>query len=333
MPLIALSASSLLRASLGAALMVFACGPASAQDAAGYPAKPVTLVVPLAPGGPVDVEARVYSQKLTELMGQPFVLDYKVGAGGGVGIAYVAKAAPDGYTLLTGSTGLTIIPALNKNAGFDIGRDFAPISLMTKKPSVLIVSAALPVKSLPELLAYAKAHPNELNFGTTGSGGAIDLAGKFLVSVTDLKMTFVHYKGTAPFTVDLMAGRVHVGISNLISAMSLVKEGKLRVLGVTTLTRQPRMPDVPTLTESGAPGYEYVGWTGFLAPARTPPAIINKLSAEMAKMARAPDVLKKLGDSDVELVGSSPDYMRKYVLAEFARWQKVVQDAGLKLEE
>ena len=316
-------AGGLLAASLSAT-------PALAQT---YPARPVTVVVPLAPGGPVDAEARLYSQKLAELTGQPFVLDYKTGAGGLLGIQHVARAAADGYTLLIGSTGLTVLPATKRNPGYDLARDFAPVSLMTKKPSMLVMNPAVPVKNFPELIAYSKAHPGELNFGTTGSGGATDLAGRFLASSSGMTLTFVHYKGTAPLTVDLLAGRVHLATTNLISGMSLLKSGKLRVLGVTSLKRQPRMPDVPALAEQGAPGYEYVGWTGFLAPAKTPPAIVNQLSAEMSKVMRADDVTKKLAESDAEFIGSSPEEMRRYVLAEFARWQKVVQDAGIQVED
>ncbi len=306
---------------------------ASHAWAQNFPTRPVTVISPLAPGGPVDTEGRVYTTKLTELTGQPFVMDYKTGAGGILGISHVAKAVPDGYTILIGSTSLTMIPALNRKPGFDAVNDFAPISLMTKKPSSVLVHPSLPIKSFAELVAHAKAHPGELNFGTTGSGGTTHLAGAFMANVAGIKLTFVHYKGTGPMTVDLLAGRVHVAMTTLISGMQYVKSGKLRVVGVTTLTRQARLPDVPTLTESGAPGYEYVGWTGFLAPAKTPPAIIDKLNSDMVKTARAEDVMKKLGDGDIEFFGSTPDYLRKHIAAEITRWSKVVDESGIKAEQ
>lgn len=319
------------RRTWAAAALLLAATHAAAQN---YPSKPITVISPLAPGGPVDTEGRVYTTKLTELLGQSVIMDYKVGAGGTVGIAYVAKSAPpDGYTLLIGSTSLTMIPALNRNPGFDALRDFAPVSLMTKKPSSVVVHPSLPIRNFQELVAYAKAHPGELNFGTTGAGGTTDLAGNFMANVAGIKLTFVHYKGTGPMTVDLLAGRVHMAMTTLISGMPYVKSGKLRVVGVTTLTRQSRLPDVPTLAESGAPGYEYVGWTGFLAPARTPPAIVDRLSAEMAKTAKADDVVKKLGDGDIEFFGSNPDYLRRHIAGELSRWTKVVQDTGIKSEE
>jgi tripartite-type tricarboxylate transporter receptor subunit TctC len=306
-----------------------ACLPAAAQ---AWPNRPVTVVIPLAPGGPIDAEGRVYNQKLTEALGQPFVLDYKVGAGGLVGLQYAARATPDGYNLLIGSSNFTIIPAVNRSPGFDILKDFAPISLMTKKASVLLVYPGLAAKSLPELIAYAKANPEKLNFGTTGAGGATELAGRFLASASGMPLTFVHYKGTGPLTVDLIAGRVHLAITNLFSGMALVKSGKLRTLGVTSTVRQAGFPDLPTLTENGAPGYEYVGWSGYLAPAGTPQPIISRLSGELAKIARAEDVKKKLGD-DIDFIGSGPDELRKHLAAELGRWQKVVKEAGIKPEE
>ncbi len=317
------------RSALATALLL-AAAQAGAQS---YPAKTITVIVPLAPGGPVDTEARLYTAKLTEQTGKSFVVDYKVGAGGSVGISYVAKAPADGYTLLMGSSNFTITPAVNKNLDYDIIRDFAPVSLMSKKPSVLMMSPALPVKSLQELIAYARANPDKVNFGTTGAGGATELAGRFLASVSNMPLTFIHYKGTGPLTTDLVAGRVHLAVTNVISGMPLAKAGKVRILGVTTLTRQPHLPDLPTLTESGAPGYEYVGWAGFLAPARTPAAVVDWLSAEMAKVAKAEDVIKKFAVGDIDFVGSNPEYMRKFIAAEFARWQKVVKDAGIKPEE
>ena len=328
---LARTSSVLLRAACSAAVLLMT--QVAAAQAQGFPSRPVMVISPLAPGGPVDTEGRVYTTKLQELTGQPFIMDYKVGAGGTVGIGHVAKAAPDGYTILIGSTSLTMIPALNRNPGFDAVKDFAPISLMTKKPSALLVHPSLPIKSLREMVAYAKAHPGELNFGTTGAGGTTHLAGSFMASLSGAPLTFVHYKGTGPMTVDLLAGRVHLAMTTLISSMSHVKSGKLRVIGVSTLARQSRLPDVPTLSESGAPGYEYVGWTGFLAPARTPAAAVDRLSAAMARVAKSQDVVSKLGDGDIEFFGSTPDYLRKHIADELSRWSKVVDEAGIKPEK
>lgn len=320
----------LLQLSVPAVVLMHCAVAAVAQT---YPSRPVTIICPNAPGGPLDSESRVYAQKLQEVTGQPFVIDYKVGAGGRIGITYVTKAAPDGYTVLIVGAALTIIPALTSSPGFEVMRDLAPVSLMTQRASMLLMHGSVPAKSIGELITYSRANPDKLNFGTTGPGGSTDLAGRLLASTAKMPLSFVHYKGTGPLTTDLLAGRVQLGITNLISGMALAKSGKLRLLGVTSPSRLPTMPDVPTLAESGATGYEYVGWTAFLAPARTPAATVDKLSAEMAKVAKLEDTAKRLGSEDIELVGSSPDYLRKHVGAELARWSKVVREAGIKAED
>ena len=310
-------------------------GLASAQSAAdAYPSKPVQVVIPYGPGGATDLEARLYALKLSDAMGRPFVLDFKPGAGSMLGTALVAKAVPDGYSILITSASWSVAPALVKDLSYDPARDLAPVSLMSKRATMLLMNPASPFKTFPEFLAYARANPGAINFGTSGAGGIIHLSGAWLASLTNIKVTFVHYKGSGTMYADLLAGRVQVTPVTFTTGLPYIKSAKLKALAGTNLERSKLMPDVLTVAEQGVPGYEYPSWLGILAPGGTPPAIVNKLSVELAKIARAPDVVQKLSDADGSLmVGSTPEQFKQLILTEIGRWKKLVVETGIKLEE
>ena len=297
-----------------------------------FPSKPVTLIVPFAPGGN-DGEARIEAGKMSELLGQQFLLDYKPGAGSTIGTAYVAKAAPDGHTLLVASGPFPSLTALFKDLGFDPIRDFAPVSLMSKRATVLLVHPAFPAKSFQEYVAYARANPGKINFGTAGAGATVHLAGAWIHSATNTSATFIHHKGTGPMLLELAAGRIDVAPANLVVATAQIKSGKVRVLAIMNDTRSALLPGVPTIAEQGLPGYDYGSWLGFIAPGATPNAIVNKLSDAFARVARMPDIVKRFEPEGAVMVGSTPAEFRKLLVAETERWNVVVRDNQIKLEQ
>lgn len=320
--------------SCAAASATLFSGAALAQDKAdAYPSKPFVFVVPVAVGGPNDLEARLYAAKMSGLTGQQFIVDNKPGAGTRIGTAYVAKAKPDGYTLLVVTGNFTTIPALHKDLPFDTIRDFAPVSLMSKRPLVLFSYPSFPAKTFGEYIAYAKANPGKINFGTTGVGGISHLLGSWMHSATNTKVTFIPYKGTGPMLPDLFAGRVDVHVTILPYTLPLIKSGKVRPLAITDDKRSKLLPDLPTVAEQGIPGYNYASWHGYAAPGATPAATVTKLSEGFARVAKAPDVA---GPSEAEghvMVGSTAAQFRQLIVTETDRWRKVVQDAGIRLEE
>ena len=302
--------------------------------AESYPAKPVQIVLPFAPGGSSEVEGRLFAQKLTESTGRTFVLDYRPGASGVIAMTYLTRAAPDGYTILMGSGGIIgTTPAFRKDLTYDPIRDVAPVTLLYKRPTVLLVHPGLPVKNAAEYIAYARAHPGELNYGTVGAGGSPHIAGEWLHSLTGTKVTFVHYKGTGALMPDLVSGRVQVTSTTISSGLPQVKAGKLRLLGVTTSQRSQLLPDVPTLAEQVAPGYDFSGWQAVIAPGATPQAIVNRLRAEFVKAANSPDLNKRLLDEGVIMSLTTPEEFGRFLSAEIIRWKKLVQDTGMKAEE
>jgi len=306
---------------------------AQGTAAASWPAKPVQVVAPFAAGGSTEVEGRLYAQKLSELTGQPFLLDFRPGAGSTVGVNYVAKAAPDGYTIMINTAAHTITPAIYKNLPYDPVKDIAPITLMSRRPSVLAVHPSLPVNSPAQYIAYAKANPGKVNYGTTGTGGSPHMAGAWLHSLTGTEATFVHYKGSGQLMTDLLAGRLQATTSTFVTLRAHINSGKLRVLGVTTAQRSPLMPELPAIAEQGAAGYDYSSWLGFLTTAAVPPAIINKLRGELVKVAAAPDINKKLAGDGVTMLANTPEEFRQFIAVELARWRKLVQEMGIKAEE
>lgn len=303
--------------------------PAFAQE---YPSKPLRLVVPQPPGGPTDIVARLVAQKLSERLGQQVVVDNKPGAGSNIGTEIVAKAPKDGYTLVMATVQHIVNPFLFTSMPFDPVKDFAPISLMTKAYIVLVVNPDVPVKNVRELLAYAKATPGGVSWASAGNGGTSHLALELLKVEAGIPATHVPYKGTPPALADVMGGRVPVMFDGVVTSLPQIKAGKLRPLAVASLTRSPLLPDVPTMTEAGVPGFEAVGLAGILAPAGTPSAIVDRLSREIAAILRTPEVKGQLESMGLEVVASTPAEFAAYIEADSRKWGKIIKDAGIKVE-
>ncbi len=316
-----------------AATLAAGCaGSAFAQGADNYPSRPVTMVVPFAPGAATEIEGRVYANKLSETWGQQFVLDFKPGGSMTVGMNYAVRQKPDGYTLLFVSASYSLLPLLRKDLPYDPIRNFEQVSLLSKRSAIIAVAPTLPVKNVQEFIAYAKARPGEVNFATAGNGSIQHLTGLWLASAIDAKFTFIHFKAAGSGYPDLMAGRVHATPMTFQTSLPLVKSGKIKAIGVASLQRNALMPDVPTFTEQGVPDFEYSSWLGLLAPEKTPAAIVNKLQQELAKIIKHPDVAGKLG-RETALYATTPAEFRKYAQNETARWVKLVKENNIKFDE
>ena len=321
-----------LRAVLLAVAVAFGVVAPFATGQSTYPTKPVRLVVPFPAGGTTDIIARATAQKLSEAWGQQVIVDNRPGAGGNVGSELVAKSAPDGYTLLMGTVGTHAInPSLYAKMPYDHVKDFAPVILVAGVPNVLVVNPELPVKSIPELIAYAKANPGKLNFASSGNGTSIHLSGELFKAMTGVQMTHVPYKGSAPALTDLVGGQVQLMFDNLPSSLAFIKAGKLRALAVTSTARAAALPDVPTVADF-VPGFEASSWFGILAPAGTPPAIIAKINGEVTKWLATPEAKDKLTAQGANAAGGSPQDFAKHIQAETAKWAKVVKDSGAKVD-
>jgi tripartite-type tricarboxylate transporter receptor subunit TctC len=304
-----------------------------AQGAANYPTKPVRLVVPFPAGGTTDILARAVAQKLSEAWGRQMIVDNRPGAGGNIGSDLVAKSAPDGYTLLMGTVGTHAInPSLYKNMPYDHVKDFAPVILVAGVPNVLVVNPSLPVHSVPELIAYAKANPGKLNFASSGNGTSIHLSGELFKAMTGVEMTHVPYKGSAPALTDLIGGQVQLMFDNLPSSLPFIKAGKLRALAVTSGARAAALPDLPTLAESGLPGFEASSWFGVLAPAGTPRDIVAKLNGAIAGWLASPEAKEKLLAQGAIAAGGAPDDFARHIGAETSKWAKVVKASGAHID-
>jgi tripartite-type tricarboxylate transporter receptor subunit TctC len=292
----------------------------------------VRVVIGLAPGGGTDLQARLFAQKLSENLGRPFVVENRTGAGGTIAYAQIAKSPPDGYTLLGITSGYTITPAVYGNLPYDPVKDFAPISLVAQAPFLFLTHPSLPVRSVKDLLALARMKPAMLDCGTAGHGSSTHMAFELFRIMAGVKITHIPYKGTGPALIDAMAGQVHMLFGNVLSTLTYVKSGRLRALAVTTAKRSRVLPDLPTVSESGVPGYENSTWFGLLAPAGTPAAVLNKLNAELVKTSRSPDIVERLAPDGGEPVGSTPEQFSRHLALEITRWRKVVKDAGMKVE-
>ncbi|HEV7372158.1 tripartite tricarboxylate transporter substrate binding protein [Arenibaculum sp.] len=298
--------------------------------AEAYPDRPVRVVVSFPAGGSVDIVARLVGQELSQALGQTFVVDNRSGASGGIGTDHVAKAAPDGYTLLMGSaSSLAANVSLFPDLPYDPARDFAPVSLVALQPNMLVVHPSLPVRSVAELIAHAKAHPGAVAFGSAGAGTAQHLAGQLFRQRAGVDMLHVPYRGGAPALMDLIAGRVHVMFETIPTALQPVRAGQLRPLAVTTERRSTMMPDLPTVSEAGVPGYESRGWIGLVAPAGTPATIVDLLNRRTVEIVRKPEVTARLVDLGLEVVASSPAEFRDFIRAEIEAFRTVVRDAGI----
>ena len=314
-------------AGLSAAILT---GGAQAQT---FPVKPITVIVAFAAGGPVDLETRMYTTKAGELLGQPMVTDYKVGGGTTIGTGYVAKARPDGYTLLSGSASLTVFPAFYKDLNFDIIKDLAPITQMSQRSSLLVASPNAPFKTFAEYIAYARANPGKINYGTSGVGDITHLLGEWLHSLSKTRVTFVPFKGTGPLMVDLMASRLDVTSATLIASLPLVKSGKLKALAALGKERSKHMPDIPTVAEGGLHDFQYANWLGIFAPGGTPPAVVNRLNEVLVTVLKQPAIVAELDAQGSLAIGNTPEQFHQYVAAEARRWQSVVDVAGIKLTQ
>ena len=310
-------------------LVVATCCAANAF-AQGYPNRPIRYIVPQAPGGSSDTLARVITQRVGEGLGQQLVVDNRPGATGIIGAEVVARANPDGHTLLQVATSHATNPAMQAKLPYDSIRDFAPISLLSQQPNIWLVHPTTPVKNMKELIAYAKSKPGQLNFASSGTGGSQHLAGELLKGMTGIDMTHIPYKGSPPALIDLLAGRVPLMSSTMPPALPHIKTGKVRVLAVTSAKRSPALPDVPTVAESGVPGYEAIAWQGLVAPAGTPRPVIARINSEFVKVLKQPDIVAKLNDQGYETVASTPEWFAQYIRSEIAKWTKVIRTAGLK---
>ena len=298
-----------------------------------YPVKPVRLVVPFAPGGSSSIVARAFAAEMEKGLGQSIIVDNKGGGGGNVAMVEVAKADPDGYTLIIGHVGsLAMNPFIYDKLPYDVDRDFAAVSLLAIVPNIFVVHESVPAKNLKEFVALAKKEPGKLNYGSAGNGSAGHLAMEYLKQVTGMDIQHVPYKGTGPNIIDLVAGRTQATSAGTPPLMPHVKSGKLRVIAVGTARRLHSLPDVGTVAEQGYPGFETSQWYGLNAPAKTPRAIIDRLAQEAAKAAKSPALAERFAAEDAEAVGSGPAEYAAFIRKEQARWGKVVKAAGVKAD-
>jgi tripartite-type tricarboxylate transporter receptor subunit TctC len=316
----------------GAVLTALAASLSVPVAAQSYPSKPVRLIVPFAPGGFTDVVARILGQRLSVSMGQQFVIENKAGAGSTIGTDFVAKAAPDGYTLVMISTTHVISPWIYKSMPYDPIKGFVPVTKLVDSPYVLLVNPKVPARNVQEFIALAKASPDTLRYASSGNGSSQHLMGGLFASLTGTKLQHVPYRGSSGAATDLVAGVVESSFAGVPNALAQVPAGRLRALAVTTGKRIPQLPDVPTLQEAGVPGYEASVWLALLAPAGTPRDIVNRLNAEVAKLMESAETRKALYEAGVEVSLSTPDALGEYMVKEMERWGKVVKDTGTKLE-
>jgi len=313
------------------ALLSLAPAAACAQD--NYPERPIRIVVPTAPGGPSDIGARLIAQELTKRWGRQVVVDTRPGAGSIIGSEIVARAPPDGYTLLLTPSTLAINPATYKSMPYDAVRDFAPITQTHFVPSLILLHPSVPAKSVPELVALAKARPGEILYGSSGHGTNPHLVIELFASMTQIRLTHVPYKGTAPGLIETLAGRVAmIATSSMALTVPHVRSGRLRALGITTATRSAALPDIPTIAEAGVPGYEAVQWSGLLAPAATPQHLIVRLHREVTTILRAPEIRNRLAADSAEVVAGTPEQFAEFLKAELVKWAAVVKAAGITPE-
>ena len=308
-------------------------GVAAAQtQTPDYPTRPVRVVVPFSPGGAVDGPMRFLAEALSKRLGQAVFVENKPGAGATIGTELVAKATPDGYTLLLASQTNAISATLYSKLPYDPIEDFTPISLIGREPGVVVVHPSLPVHTLQELIAYVKAHPGEVDYASSGNGSGQHLFAALLCSMTGMKMNHVPYRGSGQATTDLLAGQVKVAIPGTAGMVGHIRVGKLRALAVTGAKRSPQLPDVPTAAEAGVPGYEAYIWMGLLAPKGTPPGIVERLHRELTGVLATDDVKRYMDGAGIEIVGSTPAQFGAFYRAEKALWAKVIRDTGAKID-
>ena len=302
------------------------------QAQTAFPSKPITMIVPFPPGGPTDLVARVIAQKMSESMGQPVVVDNRGGANGNLGAMLAVKAPADGYTLLYNTSSITLSPALYKSMSYDVQRDLAPVALTAVVPLALVVPTSVPANTVKEFIAYAKANPGKLSYGSAGNGNVTHLGAFQFVQANGIDAVHIPYKGSAPADVDLVGGQIQFMTDTVNSVMPFVRDNRLKMLAVTTSKRMSLFPDVPTLAETGMPGFEVGAWQGVMVPANTPARIIQQLNSEVMKALQSPEVRQKLALQGAEPLGSTPQAYGEYVQKELLRWAKVVKQTGVSLE-
>lgn len=310
-----------------AALGALAAGPVAAQQ---YPAKPIRLIVPFVAGGTADVLSRVLAQRLTPQYGQQVVVENRPGSGGHVGAEAAARATPDGYTIVFGTIGIHAAYGIYSKLNYDPARDLQPVAMYADVPNVLIVHPSVPAKNVKEFIALAKSNPGRLNFGTAGSGSSTHMAGEWFKLVTGVNLTHVPYKGSAQAMQDLLGGQIELMFENLPTGIAQIKAGKVRALGMTSRERSPSMPDIPTVAESGVPGFEATAWFTIAAPAKVPPDIIRKLNTDMNAFLKAPEMQQRWIEMGVVPMGGSPADAEKFFVSEREKWNKVIKAAGIR---
>ena len=297
-----------------------------------FPDKPIKIVVTFTTGGAPDILARLIGERLTAAWGQPVIVDNKPGAGGNLGADFVAKAPPDGYTIVVGTVGThSINGALYSKMPYDMVKDFTPITLLATTPNMLVINNDVPAKNLKDFIALGKKE-GKMTFASSGAGTSIHVSGELFKTMTGIDMVHIPYKGRATAIPDLLGGRVTMMFDNMPSSLALVREGKLRALGVTSSMRSPAAPDIPTIAESGLPGFDAVSWFALFAPANTPKPIIDKLQTEVRKILKTPDIRKRLADNGLDPVGGTPEELAAYQKSEIGKWAKVVKDSGAKVD-
>jgi tripartite-type tricarboxylate transporter receptor subunit TctC len=320
------------RSALFVGLITALLGPAAAWCQT-WPTKPVRWIVPFPPGGGVDVTTRTLAQRMSAKAGQQFVIENRAGANGNIGVELAVKSAPDGYTLLTATTGNIVInPHLYAKLAFDPLKDLTPVAHAVDVLGVLVVHPTLPVKSVKELIALARARPNQLNFGTSGPGGYDHVAAELLRSLTGVQMVHVPYKGGAPAMVDLIAGHIELMFATMAVAAGPIKGGRLRPLALTSSRRYALMPDLPTVAEAGVPGYEAAWWFGMFAPTGTPHEIVTRMNSEIRSALQVPEIQQRLLESGLVATGNSPDEFAAFIKSESMKWAKLVKERGLRAE-
>ncbi len=314
-----------------ACLALSFAGTATAQ-APAYPSKPIKFIVPFGPGGGNDLLARITAQKLAESMGQPVVVENRVGASGVVGNQFLIRSAPDGYTIIIGGTPLTVNQTLQRDMPYDALKDFSPISLLVLQPNVLIINPKVPANSLQELIALAKAQPGRLNYGVGSEGSAPHLASELLKVMAGIDAVHVPYSGNAPMLNAVMSGEVTFGFDQPATALGFIQAGRVRALGVTSTTRSQVLPNIPTMSEAGLPGYEINSWFGILGPPNLPKPIAERLSAEFAKALANPEVRERLIQQGFTVVGSTPDQFAAHLKADVANWKRIIESSKMKIK-
>ncbi len=315
-------------------LAALALAPLAAAAQESYPSKPVRIVVPYPAGGVADLLPRSVGAKLSEKWKQPVVVENKPGASGNIGMADGARAEPDGYTLVLAPTGnLTVNQFLFKEMPFDVAKDFTPITVLATSPNVLVVHPSVPAKTFGELIAYAKANPGKLNFSSPGTGSGAHLAGELLNVEAGIKAVHVPYKGMAPAVSDLVGGQVQMMFAGISTALQHIRAGRLVALAIASPKRSAQLPDVPTVAESGIPGFDVTSWYGMVVRSGTPPAVVKKLHADMAEALALPDVKEKLASLGLDPLGNSPEDFARMIAAESRKWSEIVQKAGIKPQQ